>query len=301
MAKIDYSGFDIEIEKSVDYREDFDPKTTPHIIEQHIQRTVDDIINQCPDVDWNENLITYRIINCIREILSNYKIPGFDEDFVENTFQVEAYKLTGSAENFHGDIAFVITRRFSEHSNPISGVAFYEAKASNNNQYSRNEYPSFCTNQLKRLVTHTPRLNYLIYSKNGCHIGNSDWPNTDELNRDLWKSNYSNVNAAVIDANFLKKNRNIDFALRTIGLSFGSHFVRRVLSGRDLDYSRTVDKTIRRWLKYTRKSSPIIITVSILDNHGEHFCSQLALPGFERVSLENHIQALTRKITYKEN
>jgi len=96
----------------------------------------------------------------------------------------------------------------------------------------------------------------------------------------------------VIDANFLKNNRNIEFALRTIGLSFGSHFVQRVLSGRDLDYSRSVDKTIRRWLKYTRKSSPLIISVSILDSSGEHFDTQLELPGFEKIALKNYVKAL---------
>ena len=73
--------------------------------------------------------------------------------------------------------------------------------------------------------------------------------------------------------------------------------MQRVLSGRDLDYSRSVDKTIRRWLKYTRKSSPIIISVSILDNYGEHFDTQLELPGLERVILEKYIQALESKKT----
>jgi hypothetical protein len=294
VAKIDYSDFDMETENNFDKREYFDPRSTPYNMEQHIQSSVDSIIKECPDVDWNENLITYKIIENVRNILSSYKVPGFEDEFSESTFNLEAYKLTGSAENFHGDIAFIITRRFSERAEPISGVAFYEAKASTNNRHSRKEYPSFCTNQLRRLVTHTPRINYLIYNKDGCHIGNDNWPVIEEWNRG---SNYNRVHAAVIDANFLKNNRRIDFALRTIGLSFGNHFVQRVLSGRDLDYSRTVDKTIRRWLKYTRKSSPIIISVSILDKSGEHFCTQLELPGFEKVVLENYIHTLENKNT----
>lgn len=297
MTKFDYSEFDIEIEKNFDDREEFDPRTTPFSMEKHIQDSVDKIIEKCPDADWNENLITYKIIENIRHILSNYKVPGLDDIFSESTFNLEAYKLTGNSEKFHGDIAFIITRRFSERAEPTSGVAFYEAKASNNGQFSRKEYPSFCTHQLKRLVTHTPRLNYLIYNKEGCNIANHSWAMVEEMDFDSRRQNYSRVNAAVIDANFLKNNRNINFALRTIGLSFGNHFVQRVLSGRDLDYSRSVDKTIRRWLKYTRKSSPIIISVSILDNSGEHFDTQLELPGFERVVLEKHIQAIESKKT----
>lgn len=298
MAKVDYSGFDIELERDLDKREEFDPRKTPYDMEQLIQGSVDRIINECPDVDWNENLITYKILESVRNILSNYKVPGFDCEFSENTFNLEAYKLTGNTEKFHGDIAFIITRRLSQHAEPISGVAFYEAKASASDRNSRKEYPSFCTNQLRRLVTHTPRLNYLLYSKNGCHIGNDNWPIIDdELSRDFWMPNYNRVHAAVVDANFLKNNRRINFALKTIGLSFGSHFVQRVLSGRDLDYSRTVDKTIRRWLKCTRKSSPIIISVSILEKSGKHFGTQLELPGFERVLLENQIQALESKDT----
>ncbi|WP_420331590.1 hypothetical protein [Pseudoalteromonas shioyasakiensis] len=295
MAKFDYSEFDLEVDECFDTRKDFDPKTTPYDIEQHIQRAVDGIINECPDVDWNENLITYKIIESVRDILSNYKVPGLGYELSESKFNLEAYKLTGRAESFHGDIAFIITRRFSKYSRPISGVAFYEAKASSIERQSKKEYPAFCTNQLRRLVTHTPRLNYLILNKEGCRIGGDNWPAIDERDRDPWDFTHKRVNAAVIDANFLKNNRNIEFALRTIGLSFGSHFVQRVLSGRDLDYSRTVDKTIRRWLKYTRKSSPLVISVSILDSSGEHFGTQLELPGFEKVILKNHIRTIENK------
>ena len=293
MAKIDYSDFDIEKEFNV--RDEFDPKITPYAIENIIQRSADNIIKECPNADWNENLITYKIIESIRNTLSHYDIPGTSHSFPEKKFNLEAYKLTGSAENFHGDIAFIITRRFTENSKPISGIAFYEAKASNNNRHHRKDYPSFCTNQLRRLVTHTPKLNYLIYNKAGCDISNNDWPAIPTWREELSGANYNRVHAAVIDANFLKANKCIDFSLRNIGLSFGSHFVHRILSGKDLDYSRTVEKNLRRWLKYTRNSSPIIISVSILDESDDYFGNQLELPGFERITLERHIQALVNK------
>ncbi|ELV8605577.1 TPA: hypothetical protein RQJ80_004242 [Vibrio vulnificus] len=113
-------------------------------------------------------------------------------------------------------------------------------------------------------------------------------------NDDRFRQDGQYVNAAVIDANFLKSNRDISFSLRSVGLPFGNHFVRRILSGRDLDYSRSVDKTIKRWLKYTRKSSPIIVSVSIQNGESDILGTQLELPGFEKVQLDKHIYALEK-------
>ncbi|EOC1836147.1 hypothetical protein ACI1I1_004366, partial [Vibrio vulnificus] len=294
MSEIDYSEYGIEIEKDYEERENFDPRKTPYHIEKNIQDSVDCIIKKCPDADWNENLITYKIIETIRNILSNYKVPGISSDFSESAFNLEAYKLSGNAEKFHGDIAFIITRRFTSHSEPTSGVAFYEAKASSNDSYNKKEYPSFCQYQLRRLVTHTPKLNYLIYNKESCRVGSDSWPMIHNYNDDRFRQDGQYVNAAVIDANFLKSNRDISFSLRSVGLPFGNHFVRRILSGRDLDYSRSVDKTIKRWLKYTRKSSPIIVSVSIQNGESDILGTQLELPGFEKVQLDKHIYALEK-------
>lgn len=285
MKKVDYSDYGIEYETENDPRIDFDHRSTPYDIASQIQKTTDEIISNCPSADWNENLITYKLIENLRRILSHYKLPGISDIFAENKFYLEAYKLTGEAEQSHGDIAIVITRRFTNGGNPTSGVAFYEAKASGAAQNNSWQYPSYCVQQLRRLVTNTPKLNYLLYSKESRKIGNSDWPiieGQSDYQRELFRHG-SYANAMTVDANFLKNCRNIDVAVSSIGLPFGSHFVDRVLSGRDLDYSRPVNKTIKRWLKYTRKSAPIIISISIQENHNDQFSTQLELPGFEKL------------------
>lgn len=313
MKKIDYTGSCIEYDNPDDFEEEksnrdkeasekeckdneddkekveprveFDTNTTPHLISNQIQESVDELISNCPDVDWNENLLTYKLIENLRYILSNYKMPGIIDEFYENKFNFEAYKLTGNAEQSHGDIAIVVTRKFGNRSKPISGVAFYEAKASAAGRYDSSNYPSFCIQQLRRLVTNTPKLNYLLYSKNKKKVSIRDWPTIEDPTSDHreWNLDGSNTNAIVIDANFLKECRNIEMATRTVGLPFGEHFVNRVLSGRDLDYSRSVDKTIKRWLKHTRRSSPYVISVSIQEEFNEPFSNQLELPGFEKV------------------
>lgn len=268
-------------EEKVDLRVEFDANETPHLISNQIQESLDKLISNCPDVDWNENLLTYKLIENLRYILSHYKMPGIIDDFSESKFNFEAYKLTGNAEKSHGDIAIVVTRKFGNRSKPISGVAFYEAKASEAGRYGSSNYPSFCIQQLRRLVTNTPKLNYLLYNKNKKKVNIRDWP-TIEDHRE-WKFDGSNANAIVIDANFLKECRNIEMATRAVGLPFGEHFVNRVLSGRELDYSRSVDKTIKRWLKHTRRSAPYVISVSIQEEFNEPFSNQLELPGFEKI------------------
>lgn len=288
MTKLDYTGFGFERETAsdADTCEEFNSLRTPHDLENKIQCAVDSVIRGCEDVDWSEDLITFNFIKELRNILMEYKLPKILEKETQSKFNFEAYKLTGKAEQSHGDIAFIVTRKILNHKKPVSGVAFYEAKASSIG-YEEHRYPSFDIQQLRRLVTHTPKLSYLIYSKEDCSIGDSDWPLTSSYyNEEAWKyTNPKRVNALTIDANFLKQLRNIDAASFAVGQSFGSHFVTRVLSGRDLDYSRSVEQTIRRWIKLTKRTAPLVVSVSVFEEGEEHFSTQLELPGFEKLQL----------------
>jgi len=290
MKKVDYSDYGIEYEAENSSRIEFDHRSTPYQIASQIQKATDEIISNCPRTDWNENFITYKLIENLRNILSNYKLPGIPDIFPENKFYLEAYKLTGKAERSHGDIAIVVTRRFSNREELTSGVAFYEAKASGAASHDSWQYPSFCAQQLRRLVTNTPKLNYLLYSKQRRKIGNSDWPVIEDQNyRDEHSHDGVYANTITVDANFLKNCKDINMAVNSIGIPFGSHFVSRVLSGRDLDYSRPVNETIKRWLKYTRNSTPIIISIYIQETPSDQIFTQLELPGFEKFKFpESH-------------
>ena len=76
-----------------------------------------------------KNLLSYQVIYAIRFVLRGYVFPNIRLHSNISKFAVEAYKLTGKAEQTHGDIAIVVTRSFPGTGHPISGVGFYEAKA----------------------------------------------------------------------------------------------------------------------------------------------------------------------------
>ncbi len=289
VTKFDYAKFGFEREECEvpDFRKKFDPIQTPSELSSNIQKVVDQILSQCPDCDWQEDLLTFKVIEALRNVLAEYKLPNVESPFDGAKFDFEAYKLTGKAEQTHGDIAVIITRLFPDKVKPVSGVAFYEAKASGSDHYERWSFPAFCVQQLRRLVSNTPKLTYLFYNKQSRQYNSTRWPGApeDRERTETWGI-YTGpeANAITVDANFLKQYRDVNSALSNVGECFGSHFVERILSGRDLDYSRNVDETIRRWLKVTRRASPLIISVSVYEDIAQTFSTQLELPGLEKVS-----------------
>ncbi|ENM3933174.1 hypothetical protein BVJ64_18085 [Vibrio cholerae] len=284
MTNFDYAKFGLEREdiKLYDYRKEFDPILSPSTLASNIQEVVDQIICKCPDCDWHEDLLTFKVIEALRDVLAKYKLPNTESPFEGGKFDFEAYKLTGKAEQSHGDIAVIITRLFSDKAKPISGVAFYEAKASGVHPNTSRPFPAFCVQQLRRLVSSTPKLNYLFYNKESRSYRSTRWTGRHEDERQEVLG--PKANAIIVDANFLKQYRDVNSAMTNFGECFGSHFVDRVLSGKDLDYSRSVDKTIRRWLKVTRRASPMIISVSVYEDPSQTFSTQLELPGLEKVT-----------------
>lgn len=267
-----------------DRREEFDEINTPSVLAYEIQRATERIIQNTHDVDWSEDYITIRVLGVIRDILSNYKIPYLDGDIFANKFDVEAYKLTGKPETNHGDIAIVVTRVFPHTCKVTSGVAFYEAKAASNNHHNK-RFPSFCVQQLRRLVTNTPRLTYLLYDRNAKHIHSIDWPMSTIDMKDYGKYPMSRMYSYTVDANLLKNMRNIDEVANLYGRSFGEHFVKCVLSGRELDYSRNVTKTISMWLKHTKNSNPLVVSITSHEPNEDLSSFQLQLPSMEQIEL----------------
>ena len=237
------------------------------------------------EADWSEDFLSLSLVRRIREILRSFGNEQLDGD-ESHSFDLEAYKLTGNAERNHGDIAFIVTRQTRR--GPLTGVGFYEAKASVcDDRYHRREYPAFDYQQLRRLSTKTPRLSYLFYSKLGGKADSSDWPTVET-------SDHSpTFNVRTVDANFLRRVRDPSAALHECGLTFGYHFVQRILSGRELDYSRTPEQTVRRWLETTRRASAIVVSVAVNDKKlpnlpliGEQ--EPLRIEGFETEHIGNN-------------
>lgn len=284
-GKIESSFDAIDLES----REEFNSLISPRNIADELQKAVDKIIVTCPDVDWDENFLSYQVITAIRGILSQYKIPGTDNDLKLSKFDVEAYKLTGGAERTHGDLAVIVTHAFKKTGRIVSGVGFYEAKASALPNYYAKKYPAYSFQQLRKLVTNTPKLSYLLYDREASLAETQEWPTIAEnLERWTLQDSQKPCHVRTVDANFVKQFKELDRAADSFGQSFGYHFVQKILSGRELDYSRPPVETIRRWLKSPRRTSALVISIVVQEGVNEPISAQIQLPYFETLSLPTY-------------
>ena len=85
---------------------EFDNFHSPFNLANALQDYIDNIVQKCPDVDWDENYLSFQVIKSIRVVLDGYVLP----DTNLSKFDIEAYKLTGKAEQNHGDIAIVVSK-----------------------------------------------------------------------------------------------------------------------------------------------------------------------------------------------
>ncbi|NER78479.1 MAG: hypothetical protein F6K42_02665 [Leptolyngbya sp. SIO1D8] len=108
-------------------REEFNNLESSRHLASELQDTVDNIISQCPDVDWNEDYLSYQIVCAIRSVLGKYIIPNIENSSSIAKFNIEAYKLTGKSEQTHGDIAIVVSHLFSN-CGPVYRVGFLKQK-----------------------------------------------------------------------------------------------------------------------------------------------------------------------------
>ncbi|WKZ40609.1 MAG: hypothetical protein QY328_00980 [Anaerolineales bacterium] len=270
--------------------EAFDNFKSPINLVNRLQDYVDKTVQRCPDVDWDENSLSFQVIKAIRVVLDGYVLPNTNL----SKFGIEAYKLTGKAEQKHGDIAIVVSKSF-DNGYPISGVGFYEAKVSSLDGYY---YPSFSIQQLRRLVTSTPKLSYLLYERQAQIADTQEWATlSGKLESRFQEQKFF---TRVVDANLVKQYKDLAGAAYNMSQSFGYHFVYKILSGRELDYSRPPIDTIRRWLKITRRASALVVSISVRETEKEHFHTQLELPNFDKVRLEfpdqNDIFTSSRKL-----
>ncbi|TWU02870.1 hypothetical protein [Stieleria varia] len=256
---------------------------SPDELRSEIQSAVDAIVQETHEADWSEDFLSLSLVMKVREVLGT--AGGETEpDAARHSFDLQAYKITGEAESKHGDIAFVVTRQTLH--GPMTGVGFYEAKAS----IDGHRYPTFDFRQLQRLCTKTPRLSYLFYSKDGGNAESCDWPTA------VTAHDFPRFKVRTVDANYLRRCRNPNAALHTHGLTFGHHFVNRLLSGRDLDYSRSPENAVKRWLDVTRRATAIIVSVVVQDTTLPRIEIHPDCPGYpdaKRLTFENDRPRLT--------
>jgi hypothetical protein len=232
------------------------------------------------DVDISEDLLSIELVKTIREVLLTQRE---DEEITKESdgfhLSVQAYKATSALERKHGDIAIVV----SDNDRRVVGTGFYEAKL----QSLNGGYPAFNVRQIQKLESSTPRLAIVMHERGESHICDDpfDW-NFPGYDRSDYHNNLSLCRA--LPASWARKFRRLsDAAWQRPPFSFGYHFVTRYLMGPDLDYSRSPEKAIARWVRKTKRASPIVVEISISRSREGHLINEplLISPGSSQILL----------------
>lgn len=232
----------------------------PEQLANALDREVERLVEDTEPVDWHEDSISFNLVQAVRKVLRLHsciqlvRSPRYSADKYQEQLlflDVEIYKVTGKPERKHGDIA-VVVRNEELHR---TGVGFYEAKA----QGVMGNFPAFSRRQFQRLSTCTPLLFLLLYHRSPEPVGTnaSHVPYTSEDRRSLDTSR-----VRVFRANEVRLFGN-PVSIPWEAQRFGSHFVGDFLTGKSLDYSREPEKAVERWLKATKRASPLVVSVRL--------------------------------------
>ena len=233
--------------------------TTAHELSRLINDDLEHRLQATELVDWAEDYLSVMLVGALRNTLRNVSTisaPKEHRPYAEERsgtnffFEIEAYKATGALERKHGDIAIVV-QDVDLHR---AGTGFYEAKA----EGPDGGFPAFNMRQLRRLSSATPQLGLLLYQRSRESVSDDEYSLSNRLDRP--PSATSRVR--VIGANIATRYKRPEY-IPDLPQTFGHHFVTRYLSGRDLDYSRDPLLTIERWLKVTRRASPLVVSIRI--------------------------------------
>jgi len=232
-------------------------------------------------VDISEDSLSLKLVQSIRSVLTKPPVPdehpGHDSGIY---LDVQAYKATGRLEQTHGDIAIVVT----DVDRRMTGTGFYEAKA----EFQDGMYPSYKRRQIQRLESNTPRLAIAIYELNAKPVSD------DPIDYSLpWRESGEHYQARsrcrVLPASWVRGFSRLSHATDLMQpCSFGHHFVSKYLLGQDLDYSRPPIAAIDRWIRHTRRASPIILEIVISRSPDFDINDQplLLLPGSSLMSID---------------
>jgi hypothetical protein len=223
---------------------------TAQRLSEVINRVIDGRISRIAPTEWDENHISLTIVSALRDVL---EVAGKGKAAPSHPpvhIRAEAYKVTGGMERLHGDIAILVNNLDLG----LTGMGFYEAKASDADGF----FPAFDMRQLRRLTSASPRLSLLLYERSPMPILDDDFSFPSQI-----RDSNGSARARVVGANIISRLRDRPVILPGVcAQSFGYQFITRYLSGKDLDYSRKPHLELRRWLRATKRTEPVIVEVS---------------------------------------
>jgi hypothetical protein len=256
-------------------------EVSPSDIAYAINDAFDRDVNSMDDVDRNKDLLSFKLISTIRNVLADpvglQRMPGSRSRFC---MAIQAYKATGRLERQHGDIAIVVTD--IDHNK--SGTGFYEAKAAAHG----GQYPSYKMRQLRRLESSTPRLAVAMFERQAKPVNDDVYDAS--LGHQSSGEAYHLRYCRVLPASCVRQFSRLETAAeQMMPTSFGHHFVTRYLLGRDLDWTRNPLDAIDRWVRITRRALPVVLEIVISRNPDSQYTSDPLgiLPGSDLAGLDN--------------
>ena len=106
--------------------------------------------------DWDEDFITKRLLQDLRNGLKRIKLRGTD---YRQTINWQIYKLKGTHETNFGDISLVVKKHYRDGTH-LDGVAFLEAKR---REVKGIKFDAMKKSQLEKILGNAPHAQYLLY------------------------------------------------------------------------------------------------------------------------------------------
>lgn len=191
-------------------------------IASEIEHVIDAICERTKRHSWDENHISYLLVEELGRLLSDHRVhfKGWSK-----VVRWQAYKNKGKIENAHGDIALLLNIQFST-KEVLRGVAFLEAKR----EYEPEMFGSLKLEQVDDILANTPYSQLLLYYRDKLKWP-VKWPGSDEWESHMWISPLNSVSPLLRQ---LAPRHN--GKVQRICLPFSMFLTARAFWGLDLDY-----------------------------------------------------------------
>ncbi|MGV8017841.1 MAG: hypothetical protein AB2L26_06590 [Ignavibacteria bacterium] len=176
--------------------------------------------------EWNENYITYYLMNELRKLFRNRII------YFNNWSKIvdwQSFKNTGKQETNYGDIALLVNVQFSS-GEILKGVASLEAKRDNNDGI----FKSFDSSQLTRILSNLPYSHLLLYTHSKYEL-QQKFPDESTWKSNMWVSPINTASQIVNQVS-------LDDSWKVLRTSFplSMFFTSRIFWGLDLDFRKEI-------------------------------------------------------------
>lgn len=196
----------------------------------NLERLFATICQEAYPNEWDENFISFRLMQELRKLFSKRNIQFNDWSKIVDW---QSFKNRGKQETLYGDIALLVNIQFSS-DEILKGVVCLEAKR----EFNTNSFQSMDLEQIERIYNNLPYAHLLLYCCRNYELP-LKFPDQAEWRSRFWSAP---LNTAL---QLLKQVRQSDNSkvLRT-SFPLSMFLMSRIFWGHDLDYREDVYRDI---------------------------------------------------------